>query len=96
MDDLLGASDRLRDRLGDGAAVVLGARTDGRAMLVANFAKGAVKAGLSADALIKGVAPLVDGGGGGRPSLARAGGKRPEGLPEALSAARELIRGQAG
>ncbi|HJZ61134.1 MAG TPA: alanine--tRNA ligase [Miltoncostaeaceae bacterium] len=96
MDDLLGASDRLRDRLGDGAAVVLGARTDGRAMLVANFAKGAVEAGLSADALIKGVAPLVDGGGGGRPNLARAGGKRPEGLPEALSAARELIRGQAG
>ena len=96
MDDLLTVSDQVKARLGEGAAVVLGARADGKAMLVANLASAAVAAGLSAGEIIKKVAPLVGGGGGGRDGMARAGGKNPAGLPEALDAARALIEERAG
>ena len=46
---------------------------------------------IKADDLIKAIAPLVGGGGGGRPNLAQAGGKKPEGLPEALKAAEKWL-----
>ena len=96
MDDLLAVSDQIKARLGDGAAVVLGARADGKAMLVANLAPAAIAAGLSAGDIIKHVAPLVGGGGGGREGMARAGGKNPAGLPEALDAARAMIEERTG
>jgi alanyl-tRNA synthetase len=96
MDDLLSVSDQLKSRLGEKAAVVLGARANGKAMLVANLAPDAVAAGLSAGQIIKAIAPLVDGGGGGRDGMARAGGKNPAGLPEALEAARKLIMERGG
>jgi alanyl-tRNA synthetase len=96
MDDLLGVSDRLKSHLGDAAAVVLGARANGKAMLVANLAPQAVAAGLSAGQIIKAIAPLVDGSGGGREGMARAGGKNPARLPEALNAARALITERGG
>jgi alanyl-tRNA synthetase len=41
--------------------------------------------------VVKEIAPIVGGGGGGRPTMARAGGKEPDKLPEALARARELI-----
>ena len=91
MDDLLAVSDQIKTRLGDAAAIVLGARSDGKAMLVANLAPGAIAAGLAAGAIIKQIAPLVDGGGGGRDNMARAGGKNPDGLGAALETARTLI-----
>jgi alanyl-tRNA synthetase len=91
MDELLAISDRVKQALGDGAAVVLGATDDGKAMLVANLAPGAVAAGLSAGALIREVAPIVGGGGGGRDAMARAGGKDAARLPEALEAARAIM-----
>jgi alanyl-tRNA synthetase len=96
MDDLLAISDRVKQALGEGAAVVLGATDDGKAMLVANLAPGAVAAGLSAGALIKEVAPIVGGGGGGKDAMARAGGKDPARLPEALERARELLLAAGG
>jgi len=89
-DELLEISDQVKRVLGDGAAVVLGARHDGRVSLVANMGAGAVRAGRSAAEILKQVAPLVDGGGGGREAMARAGGKNPAALPEALAAARAL------
>jgi len=46
---------------------------------------------LSAGDVVKEIAPLVGGGGGGRPTMARAGGKDPDNLPTALARARELI-----
>ena len=91
MDDLLTISDQIKSRLGDAAAIVLGARSDGKAMLVASLASGAIAAGLNAGAIIKQIAPLVDGAGGGRDGMARAGGKNPQGLDAALRAARTLI-----
>jgi alanyl-tRNA synthetase len=50
-----------------------------------------VSAGRSAAAILKEIAPLVGGGGGGRETMARAGGKDPARLPDALAAARALF-----
>jgi alanyl-tRNA synthetase len=86
---LLDLSDRFKQRSAP-AAIVLGSREDGTANLVVNFDQ-TVAERLSAGDLVKEIAPLVGGGGGGRPTMARAGGKDPENLPAALSRARELI-----
>jgi alanyl-tRNA synthetase len=86
---LLDLSDRFK-QLSAPAAIVLGSREDGTANLVVNFDQ-TVAERLSAGDLVKEIAPLVGGGGGGRPTMARAGGKDPENLPAALSRARELI-----
>jgi len=96
MDELLAISDRVKQALGGGAAVVLGAAADGKALLVANLGPGAVAAGLSAGSLIREVAPIVGGGGGGKDAMARAGGKDPSRLPEALDAARALLLDDGG
>jgi alanyl-tRNA synthetase len=88
-DTLLALSDRLKQRSAP-AAVVLGTREDGTVHLVANFDDGIAKR-VSAGDVVKEIARIVGGGGGGRPNMARAGGKDPEKLPEALDRARELI-----
>jgi alanyl-tRNA synthetase len=83
-------SDTIRQKLGD-AVVMLGSATDGRVHLVANVAPSVVERGVKAAELVKTAAPLVGGGGGGRDTLAQAGGKDPEKLDEALQAARAAI-----
>ncbi|HWE33744.1 MAG TPA: alanine--tRNA ligase [Solirubrobacteraceae bacterium] len=89
-DGLLGLADRLKGRLGD-AAIVLGSAAEGRVALVANVSPAVVDRGVRADAIVRVAAELVGGGGGGRDTLARAGGRDPEKLPDALAAAREAI-----
>ena len=89
-DDLLALSDRLKQQHAP-AAVVLGAREDGNAHLILNFDKSLEARGLDAGAVVKQAAALIGGGGGGRPTMARAGGKRPERLGEALAEAERLI-----
>ncbi len=96
MDELLALSDRVKQALGDGAAVVLGAVADGKALLTANLTPGAVAAGLSAGAIIGEIAPIVGGGGGGRETMARAGGKDPSRMAEALDAARAILTAPRG
>jgi alanyl-tRNA synthetase len=86
---LLDLSDRFKQRSAP-AAVVLGSRDDGTVHLVANFDE-SVAARVSAGDVVREIAPIVGGGGGGRPTMARAGGKDPAKLPEALARARELI-----
>ena len=54
----------------------------------------AVKAGAHAGNLIKGIAALVGGGGGGRPNMAQAGGKNPDGIQAALKKAAEVLKDQ--
>jgi alanyl-tRNA synthetase len=88
-DALLDLSDRFKQR-STPAAVVLGSRENGSVHLVANF-DDAVAAKISAGAVIKEIAAIVGGGGGGRPTMARAGGKDPEKLPDAVARARELL-----
>ena len=89
-DALLELSDRFKQRHAP-AAVVLGSADGEKVSLVANFDQ-SVAERISASDVIRGAAPLVGGGGGGRPTMARAGGKDAEKLPEALAEAERLIR----
>jgi len=82
--------DRLRDRLRS-AAVVLGSAQDGRVTLVAMVTKDLCHRLPAAD-LIRPVAELVGGRGGGRPDLAHAGGRDPQRLDEALQRVPEFVR----
>jgi len=88
-DALLDLSDRFKQRHAP-AAVVLGSREDGTVHLVANFDP-TVAERVSASDVVKQAAAIVGGGGGGRPTMARAGGKEPEKLPDALAEAERLI-----
>ena len=96
MDELLQLSDRVKQAVGPGAAVVLGAVADGKAMLAANFDDVAVDAGLSAADVLREVAPIVDGGGGGKAGLARAGGKDPSRMAEAIGRATAVLGATSG
>jgi alanyl-tRNA synthetase len=88
-DALLELSDRLKQRHAP-AAVVLGAVDGDRVQLVANF-DSAVAQRVAAGDVIKGAAAIVGGSGGGRPTMARAGGKDPARLGDALAEAERLI-----
>jgi len=89
---LLELSDRLKQSLGD-SAVVLGTAHDGRVHLIANFTPGAVERGAKAGDVVRAAARVAGGGGGGRDTMAQAGGRDPEKLPDAIAAARiELQR----
>ncbi len=74
------------------AAIVLGFEDDGSATLLAGVTDDLVKRGLKAGDIVKEIAPIVDGGGGGRPQMAQAGGKNPEKINDALTRAGEIIR----
>ncbi|MGH3047317.1 MAG: alanine--tRNA ligase [Gaiellaceae bacterium] len=87
---LLEVSDREKQRRSP-AAVVLGARANGRVHLVANFDDNVVELGANASDVVKAAAALVGGGGGGRPTMARAGGSDPEKLAEALAEAERAL-----
>jgi alanyl-tRNA synthetase len=89
-DALLELSDRVKQKEAP-AAVVLGSSEDGKVHLVANFDRSLEARGLDAAKVVREAAALVGGGGGGRATMARAGGKDPARLPEALAAAEQLI-----
>jgi alanyl-tRNA synthetase len=90
MDTLREMSDWLREQLGS-AVIVLGAVMRGRPGFVAAVTPDLVDKGLSADRLIKEVAAVVGGSGGGRATLAQAGGKDSERIGEALSLVGDLV-----
>ncbi len=87
---LLALADRLKSKLGE-AAIVLGRPGEGRVDLVVSVAPALVERGVRAGEVVKLAAAAVDGGGGGRDTLARAGGRNPGKLSEALDAARRAI-----
>jgi len=74
------------------AAVVLGFEDDGKATLLAGMTADLIKKGLKAGDIVKAIAPLIDGGGGGRPQMAQAGGKNPKKINDALTKAAEIIK----
>jgi len=74
------------------AVIVLGFEEDGKATLLAGATDDIVKRGLKAGDIVKSIAPIIDGGGGGRPQMAQAGGKDPAKIREALTKASELIK----
>ena len=88
--DLLAILDRIKPRLGD-AAIVLAAASNGRALFVASVAPALVERGVKAGEIVRTAAQVTGGGGGGRDTMARAGGRDPSRVDEALGAAREAI-----
>jgi alanyl-tRNA synthetase len=84
-------SNDVRQALGEAGVVVLGSAGDGRAHLVANVSPPLIERGLRAGEVVGVAAKAVGGGGGGRDSMAQAGGRSPEKLPEAIAAARLAI-----
>jgi alanyl-tRNA synthetase len=84
-------ADRIKNRLGDPAVVVLGAPGEGRVSLLVAATPGAVERGVKAGDIVKAAAAVVGGGGGGRDTMAQAGGRDPEKLQEALETARQEI-----
>ena len=93
MNGLRDLGDQLKEKLGDGV-VVLASEKDGKVNLIAMATDGAMKRGAHAGNLIKGIAALVGGGGGGRPNMAQAGGKNPTGIPQAVEAVAGVLAGQ--
>ena len=93
MNELRGLGDQMKDKLGD-CVVVLASDKDGRVNLIAMATDAAQKAGAHSGNIIKGIAGLVGGGGGGKPGMAQAGGKNPAGIQDALNKALELIKAQ--
>ena len=83
-------ADVVRGKL-QGGAVVLAAAVEGRVLLLAAGSAPAVQAGFDAGAVIHAIAPLVGGGGGGKPAMAQAGGKDVSGIDAALAEARRVL-----
>ncbi len=93
MNGLRDLGDQLKEKLGEGV-VLLASVTDGKVSLMATATDGAMKAGAHAGNLIKAIASIVGGGGGGRPNMAQAGGKNPAGVDEAIAKAAEVVENQ--
>src|SRR5207245_10723270 len=87
---LLQIVDLLKGKLGD-AAIVLGTAGGGRVHLVVSLAPAPVQRGIKAPAVGKTAAKIVGGGGGGRDTLAQAGGRDPDKLDQAMEAAENEI-----
>ena len=93
MNGLRDLGDQLKAKIGEGV-IVLASSMDGRVNLVAMATDDAMAKGAHAGNLIKGIAGLVGGGGGGRPNMAQAGGKNPAGIDKAIAEAKVVLEGQ--
>jgi alanyl-tRNA synthetase len=91
--DLRDLTDRIRQQEG-AAAVLAGSTDDGRAFLVFNLDQSLADRGIDAVSLVRDAAKHIQGGGGGRPTLAEAGGRKPEALGEALDEALDALLAQ--
>ena len=95
MNGLRELGDQLKEKLIDGVVVLLSEK-EGKVNLIAMATDGAMAKGAHAGNLIKGIAGIVGGGGGGRPNMAQAGGKNPAGMDEAIAACASVLEGQLG
>lgn len=93
MNGLRNLGDQLKEKLGEGVIVIASVQ-DGKVNLMAAATEEAQKKGAHAGNLIKSIASLVGGGGGGRPGMAQAGGKNPAGVDACLSKVSEVISEQ--
>ena len=93
MNGMRDLGDEAKQKLGE-AVILYATENDGKVNLMATATEGAIKKGAHAGNLIKEVASLVGGGGGGRPNMAQAGGKNPAGAKEAVEAAKTILEGQ--
>ena len=93
MNGLRQLGDQWKEKLGEGV-IVLASELEGKVNLMVMATDEAMKKGAHAGNLIKGIAALVGGGGGGRPNMAQAGGKNPAGIPAAIEEAAKVLEGQ--
>nr|WP_235839304.1 alanine--tRNA ligase [Clostridium sp. Marseille-P2415] len=93
MNGLRNLGDQLKDKLGDGV-IVIASIQEGKVNLMAAVTDEAQKKGAHAGNLIKAIASLVGGGGGGRPNMASAGGKNPAGVDACLLKVTEVVAEQ--
>lgn len=93
MNGLRNLGDQLKTKLGEGVIVLI-SDLDGKVNMVAMATEGAMSKGAHAGNLIKGIAALVGGGGGGRPNMAQAGGKNPAGIDAAITESVKVLEGQ--
>ena len=93
MNGLRDLSDNLCEKMGGGIAVLI-SEADGKVNLVAKATDDAIAKGAHAGNLIKAIAPIVGGGGGGRPNMAQAGGKNPAGIEECIKAVAGAVEAQ--
>ncbi len=85
--------DDMKQKLGK-SVVIIASDNDGKVSLLVMASDDAVAAGIHAGNIIKAIAPIVGGGGGGRPNMAQAGGKDASGIDNALAAGVETAKGQ--
>ena len=95
MNGLRDLGDQLKTKIGEGV-IVLMSECDGKVNMVAMATQEAIDKGAHAGNLIKGIAALVGGGGGGRPNMAQAGGKNPAGISAAIAEASKVLDSQLG
>jgi len=93
MNGLRDLGDQLKEKLGEGV-IVIASNAGDKVNLIAMATEEAMAKGAHAGNLIKGIASLVGGGGGGRPNMAQAGGKNPAGIPDAINKASEVLSEQ--
>jgi len=93
LEEMRKMADLMKEQLQSGI-VLLGVRDTNKVNFIATATKDVVKKGFHAGKLIKEVAAITGGGGGGRPDMAQAGGKKPEKLGEALDKAKDFIQNQ--
>ena len=95
MNGLRNLGDQLKDKMG-GGVVVLVSTTGDKANVIVMADDDAISKGAHAGNMIKEIAKLVGGGGGGRLNMAQAGGKNPAGVDEAVAKAKEILEAQIG
>ena len=93
MNGLRNLGDQLKEKMGDGV-IVLASAADNKVNLITMATDGAITKGAHAGNMIKSIAKLVGGGGGGRPNIAQAGGKNPAGIDAALAEAKVVLESQ--
>ncbi|MDV7756828.1 alanine--tRNA ligase [Liquorilactobacillus mali] len=91
MDQLRQLADQWKKKNISDVLVLATATAENKVNLIVAASPVAIKAGVKAGDLIKSISPLVGGGGGGRPDMAQAGGKKPEGISKALEAAKKYL-----
>ena len=92
-DTLKSISDFVK-QMAKSSAVILGSQTNGTATIVVAVTDDLVKRGISARDIIKEIAPLIEGSGGGAPQLAQAGSKHPERMESAVQKAVGILKGK--
>ncbi|MDX1416347.1 MAG: alanine--tRNA ligase [Candidatus Promineifilaceae bacterium] len=91
VDSLREMADWFRDKVGSGVAL-LATMSNGKPVMIASVTEDLIDRGVHAGNLVREVAKIVGGGGGGRPNMAQAGGRHPDKLPQALAAVPDLVQ----